>query len=201
MDGKEKTLELETRRKIYNHILKHPGLHERKIARQLKLPLSTLDYHLYYLLKKNIITTRSDGHYKQYFAIGKINAKDKRFLPLVRQKVCRKIIIFLLLENNSNHKAIRNHLNLAASTTSFHLNKLIKRELIEYKQIGRETRFFIKEPEYISELIIRYKKSILSEAYGRFLKYLETPIKENKKDMVDNALDVFFEIFPIPFIS
>lgn len=168
MDGKEKTLELETRRKIYYHILKHPGLHEREIARQLKLPISTLDYHLHYLLKRNIVTTKFDGHYKQYFASGKISTKDKKILPVIRQKVCRKLIIFLLLEKHPNHKDIRNHLGLAASTTSFHLNKLIKLDLIGYSQIGRETKFFIKEPEYVSDLIIRYKRSFLDDAVIRF---------------------------------
>ncbi len=183
MDGKEKTLELETRRKIYNHILKHPGLHERELARQLKLALSTLDYHLYYLLKRNIVTTKEDGHYKQYFASGKISSKDKKNLPLIRQKVCRKIILFLLLENNSNHKSIRNHLNLAASTTSFHLNKLIKLDLIGYKQIGRETKFFVKEPEYVSELIIRYKKSFFDDAVIRFADtWLEMHPKHLKRE-------------------
>jgi len=46
---KKDALDLEIRRSIYNHILKSPGLHERELARVLDIPLSTLDYHLYYI--------------------------------------------------------------------------------------------------------------------------------------------------------
>ena len=47
----ELALKLETRRKIYTHILKAPGLHEREISRVLNIPLSTLDYHIQFLNK------------------------------------------------------------------------------------------------------------------------------------------------------
>jgi predicted transcriptional regulator len=168
MDGKQKSLELKTRRKIYNFILKHPGLHERELGRQLNLPLSTLDYHLYHLKKRDLIIGKSDGHYTQFFIAGKVGTKDKKIITVLRKNVSRKLIMFLLLNEKANHKSIRNHLGLAASTTSFHLNKLVDLEIIEYSQIGRETKFFIKEPEYVSDLIIAYKKSFLDDAVDRF---------------------------------
>lgn len=49
----EQALDLEIRRKIYNHIVNSPGLYERELSRALNIPLSTLDYHLYYLKKES----------------------------------------------------------------------------------------------------------------------------------------------------
>jgi len=168
MGEKEKSLELRTRRIIYKHILKNPGLHEREIARQLEVALGTLDYHLYYLKKKELVITKTDGHYTQYYVAGKIGKKDKKFLAVLRQKVPRKIVIFLLLNNFSYHRDICNHIGLAPSTTSFHLNKLVDLDLVEKKAEGRESIFTIKEKEYISDLIISYKKSFLDDAVNRF---------------------------------
>lgn len=166
--GENKEQDLRIRNIIYNHILKHPGLHEREIARQLKIPLSTLDYHLYLLRRKELIVCKSDGHYTQYYAEGKISSKDEKLLGIVRQKVPRKIIIFLLVNISLTHKEICSHLGLAASTTSFHLNKLVSLEVINRTVVGRETIFQIQEPEYISELIIKYKKSFVDDAVNRF---------------------------------
>jgi len=168
MGEKEKSLELKTRRIIFKHILKNPGLHERELARQLNIALSTMDYHLYYLRKKELVITKTDGHYTQYYASGKVGEKDKRLLATLRQKACRRIIIFLLLNQSSVHRDICDHLGLAPSTTSFHLSKLVELEFLEKLEIGRETRYSIREPEYVSDLIITYKKGFLDDAVNRF---------------------------------
>jgi len=168
MNKKEKAGELQTRRIIYKYILKHPGLHERELARQLNLPLGTLDYHLYYLKKQELVTTASDGHYTQYYISGKISSKDKKLIATLRHEALRKIIIFLLLENSSYHREICEHLKLARSTTTFHLNKLVELEIINRTQKGRDSVFDIKDPQHISNLIITYKKSFLDDAVNRF---------------------------------
>jgi len=168
MGEKDSSLELKTRRIIYNCILKNPGIHERELERRLKLALSTIDYHLYYLKRKELVITKTDGHYTQYYASGKVGEKDKKLLAILRQKSPRKIIIFLLLNKMCFHRDICDHLGLAPSTTSFHLNKLVELELINRSEKGRETKYSINEPEYISDLIITYKKSFLDDAVYRF---------------------------------
>ena len=182
MDGMKKSLELKTRRIIYNFILSHPGMHEREISRKLNLPLSTLDYHIYHLKKRELIVAKSDGHYTQFFAGGKIGAKDKKIIACLRKKVTRKLVMFLILNKNANHKSIRNHLGLAGSTTSFHLNKLVSLDIIEFSQIGRETKYFIKEPNYLSDLLITYRNSFFDSAVDRFVDtWLEVNPKHLKK--------------------
>jgi len=168
MGEKERVLELKTRRIIYNYILKNPGLHERELSRQLETALSTLDYHLYYLKKRELIIAKSDGHYTQYYASGKIGSKDKNFLALLRQKVPRRIIIFLLIRGSCTHKSIWDHIGLAASTTSFHLNKLVNNNIISRVEHGRDSIFYVLEPEYVSDLIILYKESFVDDAVQRF---------------------------------
>ena len=166
---KEEILELKTRRKIYNCILKHPGLHEREISRQLDIPLSTVDYHLFFLKKKELITNRIDDRFARYYIIGKISTKDKKIIAALRQKVFRKVIVFLLLNPDSFHRNICGHIGLAPSTITFHLNRLAELEIIVRIETGRETKYHVEEPEYISKLLITYQKSFFDDAVDRFV--------------------------------
>ncbi len=184
---KELALKLEIRRKIYNHILKSPGLHEREISRELNIPLSTLDYHLFYLKKRNLVTTHQDKGYTRYYSTGKVSMKDKQVLSILRQRVPRQIVLFLLLHPFSSHNIICDHLGVAPSTTSFHLNKLVGLDVVERKPVGRETSYTILDSEYLSDLLITYKKSFLDKSVDSFIdtwfelhpRYLK---KQKKKD-------------------
>ena len=186
----EKTLELKVRRKIYNHILKFPAIHKRELARELKIPLSTLDYHLHYLEKRGLITIQLDGTYVRYHASRDLGIKEKEILAILRQKVPRKILMYLLLQMQSSHRSIGNHLGLAPSTTSYHLNKLVDLEAIDRLQHGRETAYSIKEPEYITDLLIKYRESFLDAAVDRFIetwfelhpKHLRKTKRKDKKE-------------------
>lgn len=166
--GNKKKSELTTRKKIYNFISSHPGMHERKISRELNIPMSTLDYHLHYLEKKELIVSKKEDRYNRYFVKGKVGIRDKKILSLLRKNSCRKILIFLLLNKECNHKTIRKHLGLAASTTSFHLKKLIRYKIIASIEQGRQTKYYVIDPEYVSKLIISYKKSFIDDAVDRF---------------------------------
>jgi predicted transcriptional regulator len=187
MGDEQKSLELKTRRIIYNHILKNPGLHERELSRQLELALSTLDYHLYYLKKRELVATKSDGHYTLYYASDKVGSKEKKMMSLLRQKAPRKIVIFLLINSSCTHKQICEYLGLAASTTSFHLKKLVKNEIIRRVEQGRETNFNVLEQDYISDLIITYKNSFLDDAVNRFADtWLELNPQSTRKKKEEN---------------
>ncbi len=167
---KKDALDLEIRRSIYDHISKSPGLHERELARILNIPLSTLDYHLNYIKQRELVRARPDGRYTRYYIAGNVGVREGKVISVLRQNVTRKIIMFLLLNQRSSHRDVSNHIDLARSTTSFHLNKLIDLEIINYVQIGREKKYSVNEPDHISDLLISYKKTFLDKSVDRFIK-------------------------------
>ena len=65
---KEEILENENRRKIYEALERSPGIHLRELQRILDMPLTTLEYHLSYLVRKKIICSETDTHYRRYYA-------------------------------------------------------------------------------------------------------------------------------------
>ena len=58
---------LETRHKIYDLILKNPGLHQAKIAQILTMRKSLAEYHLQYLEKSKAIISVKEECYKSYY--------------------------------------------------------------------------------------------------------------------------------------
>ena len=149
--GEEDVLKVEIRRKIYNYILKSPGLHERELARALDIPLSTLDYHLHYLEARDLIATSIEGGYTRYYIRGKSSIRDKKLLAILRQNVPRRILMYLLLHPRALHKTLCDHLGLTPSTVSFHLNKLVELNIITRDQIGRASIFYLNEAGYVSD--------------------------------------------------
>lgn len=165
---KEDYLALETRKKIYELIASSPGLHKREIARELKMSLSTIDYHLHYMEKKSIVVAKFDGKYKRYF-IAEAKPEDKRILPLLRQETPRKIIIFLLQNPRAIHKEICKSVKKAPSTISFHLKKLVEAGIIEEISLGKEKAYVVRNPDKVIDLLITYKSTFLDRAVDKFV--------------------------------
>lgn len=161
-------LELDTRRRIYQHLLKVPGEHMREIGRALDIPMGTLEYHLHYLVKAGLIHTREDPRYTRYFPTGEIGRREKDLLSILRQEVPRRIAAFLLLNPGANHGEIHTQFPLSASTLSFHLKKLTSAGIATLEKVGRENRYTIAEPDLVAKVLVTYRASFLDDVVDRF---------------------------------
>ena len=150
-------LELETRRKIYDLINQNPGIHLSKISQILKMRTSLVEYHLIFLDKQDIIKSNKETGYKRYYIKGQIGVKDKKYLFILRQKTVLKIILFLLKNDVSPHKIILENVDISASTLSYHLNKLLKKDIVELKRFGENKGYNIKNKGEIISILIQYK--------------------------------------------
>ncbi len=167
-------LELDTRKRIYEQIKESPGIHFRELERRLKLVVGSLQYHLQYLEKKNMIVASNDGDYVRYFAIDKnLNKKEKKILSLLRRSGCRHILIQLLNNPDLNNKDLSLAVGLSPSTISWNLNKLVEAGVIERKKTGRISNFTIIDPTKVAELLICYKESFLDTLVDGFIEMWE----------------------------
>ena len=179
-------LDLDARRRIYVYIQKCPGVHERELSRELGIPLSTLDYHLFHLKKRTLIDGQQDGRYTRYFITKVMNPRDKKVIGILRQRTPRRIILFLLLHSSVAHKQVSDYLQIAPSTTSFHLRNLLNAEVVERRVIMGDVFYSIRNPEYLTTLLITYRRSFLDTAVDRFLttwtELHPTHLKRKKKN-------------------
>ena len=158
-------LELETRRKIYNLILENPGLHLSKIAEILKMRISLVEYHLIFLEKNEIITPVRESGYTRFYVFGEIGIKDKKILSLLRQEIPLRIILFLLKSDSIQHKDILENIDVAPSTLSYHLKKLVKHSIIATQTYGEERGYSIINKQEIIKLLVKYKPYNLIESF------------------------------------
>ena len=167
-------LELETRRRIYEQIIKSPGIHFRELERRLHVVVGNLQYHLQYLEKKNLIRASNDEDYVRYFVKDKsLNENERKILSFLRRSGCRHILIQLLNNPELNNKELSQAIGLSPSTISWNLNKLIEAGIIERKKTGRISNFTIVDPTAIAELLICYKESFLDTLVDGFIEMWE----------------------------
>jgi DNA-binding transcriptional ArsR family regulator len=161
-------LELDTRKRIYQYLQQFPGAHMREIGRELAIPMGTLEYHLHYLVKADLLTTRQDPRYTRYFATGGLSRREKDVLAVLRQKVPRQITAHLLLDPGASHGQLLTKFSLSASTLSFHLKKLVTAGIVSQEKSGRENLYRVVEPELVAKVLVQHKESFFDDVVDRF---------------------------------
>lgn len=208
--GKTEILELETRRKIYNFILKYPGLHLRELSRKMNAPKSTMEYHLNRLKKQGSIIINPDGKYRRYFVAQKIDEREKQIINVLRQKIPRSIILFLIAYPYSSRGLISKKLKRNPSTISFHLKKLCDMGILEsfyLKEVNHSAivellqgekgkLYIIYSQGSIINALVTYEKCLLDDAIGPALDQAE---KLLSRYGIDEFNDAIWEIFPHPY--
>jgi predicted transcriptional regulator len=150
-------LELETRRKIYNLILRNPGLHANKIATDLSMSGQLTDYHLGYLERNNLVVAVKEEGFRRYYIHGTIGLEERRRISILRHETPLRIVLFLLEHPYSTHGEILQHINVVKSTLSYHLTKLLAQGIITTNPDENEKRYVVVNEKEIVELLIRYK--------------------------------------------
>ena len=164
-----KELDLETRREIFELISEYPGLHFREILRRLEISSGSLNYQLSYLTKHEIVVPISDGNLKRYYIMGKVKGNEKRILACLRNEISRGLVLFLLLNPNSQFNEIVSNFDLAPSKLAYHLKKLTEKDIIEKKKKGRTTLYKAKNEEVIANVLISFKPSFIDSLVDNFI--------------------------------
>ncbi len=170
-DPLREAIELDTREKIFRTINRNPGLHFREIQRRTEIATGSLQYHVDYLKKKNIIRQEKDGKYVRYYSTRgeQLGAENEELMSLLRKESMRRIILFLLTGSRANNERIAKAVELAPSTVSWHLKKLVETGLVEKRHRGRKSFFYLKEPERAVSLLASFKTSFLDDLVEGFV--------------------------------
>ena len=168
IDALDEAVALSTRDRIYSTISKNPGLHFREIQRRTEIATGALQYHIDYLQKKHLILSEKDGKFSRFYAVRGEDV-DTELMSLLRQESVRRIVLFLMKRRRATLPQISKEVSLSASTTSFHMQKLLQSEIITQKNYGKKTYFSLKDKDRVLELLLTYKKSFLDEIVDNFV--------------------------------
>ncbi|MDI6708629.1 MAG: winged helix-turn-helix transcriptional regulator [Candidatus Thermoplasmatota archaeon] len=173
----KKLLELEPRMKIFQHILKSPGVYFRELQKSLNMATGQLEHHLKYLEKSDVIVSIVEEGHRRFFASSKVTFEERKILPLLRQKVPRKILLFLLQKPYSRHVEICKALEKSGSTITKALRKLINKELVVTSGKDKAKEYRVIDEEKILRLFILYRASYSNRALSSFLADLEEGVR------------------------
>jgi predicted transcriptional regulator len=168
MQGNRQLLQLETRRRIYEHVRRVPGLHLRQIQRDLEMPMGTLEYHLHQMEKGGLLVTREDGRFKAFYPNEHLDRRDRDFLYYLRQEMPRRIALEVVDQPGISFQELVQRLPIGASTLSFHLKKLRAGSLVEERRRGQKKCYEPTDPERIRRIIVRYRTTFVDEVVDRF---------------------------------
>jgi predicted transcriptional regulator len=152
------TLENETRKLIYNHIISHPGISFNILKSALKLNDSTLRYHLNYLERTKKISLGSENGRRNYFPYsGKTyiipNGGEPDSLASYRLSSTQERIIAAIHRNPKiNQKELVRLTKINRMTLSNNLKKLMDMCLVRKIPNGNTVNY-----EYLENRQLRYE--------------------------------------------
>ena len=169
MEEKNPALELEVRGEIFKCLSKSPGLHFRELQRRTGLATGSLQYHIDYLKKKGLITEQKSWDYSRFYPTKELSEKEQEIMSSLRQKNVRKLLIFLLKNPGSNHGQIQKNLGLSPSTVSWYLKRSVESGILHQEKKGRQSHFYITDPETMIKILITYRESFLDKLLDMFI--------------------------------
>lgn len=135
----EKVLDHETRGMIRGYIVANPGDHYNSIKEALELPNGTLAYHIQVLQKEMIVRSVKDGKFRRFYPA------EMRIPEGGEPTKIQRVILDLIRTNPGiTPRDAAGLLGLTASTVSYHLEKLVEHERIEYRREGITKRLYVQ---------------------------------------------------------
>jgi predicted transcriptional regulator len=181
---KDIVLENSRRKKIYNFIRKKPGIHLREIQRRLSIPLSSLEHHIEYMIRKNIIYKEREGRYTRYFA-GHLTKEKRKVISALRHKRLREIVSIVLEQKEVKSQDLIEYLNIPYSTLSYYLKYLVEHSILRRQKISYENIYSIQD-QRVEKILIMYEPNLIDKLADKALRtFLETDFKNTGQKAIE----------------
>jgi predicted transcriptional regulator len=176
-------LENSRRKQIYNFVRRNPGFHLRELQRRLKIPLSSLEHHIDYMIRHNVLYKERDGRYARYFA-SQSTKEERKLISALRHERLREIVSLLLEEEEVKFQDLRSHLELPASSLSYFLKYLVDRGIIRREKVGYENMYSIQD-QRVGKVLVIYEPSFTDKLVDKVSRaFIETDFKKADRKSV-----------------
>lgn len=159
-----------TRSDVLACVEKFPGAHLRGIERLTELPLGQVLYHLDRLERMGIVASQRDAGFRRYYPTATVGRAEKKYLAALRHDATRRIALALLERGPAPHKDLQEHLAVAGSTLSFHLQRLLDAGVITRQRSGGSSLYALAEPELARQELILYRESFRDAAVDKYVR-------------------------------
>lgn len=154
-----------TRRRIYALVQRHPGLHQRDIARRLGVAEGTADHHLRHLLRAGLLQRVVEaGHVRFYVTVqgtvvpeGTVRPEDRSRLGVLRKTRPLEIVARLLMEGPLSMGLMAERMGVSGGTLTHHVDRLQSVGLVVRRQHGRERVLDLVDRDDLVRLLLAYE--------------------------------------------
>lgn len=130
-----------TRERVFNHIVRHPGIHLRKVCRDLGLGVGAVQYHIGRLEKDGSVTSSRRGLYRRFYAGRLFGEKEGVILSALAQDTPRELILHLIDDPGIGQERLAAELGISAPSVSWNMKRLVDLGLVERMQSGRSASY------------------------------------------------------------
>ena len=222
---------LKNRKKIYDFIFEYPGLHLRKIIKELKLSEGTVRYHIKYLIDHDLILKFKKNGYTRFYVTNENNMRDKKIISYLRNDNTRLIILFYCFCVCGSLKKICRFLDKDKKEISIYIKKLLEDDIIEVAPVNGyevstsfkkckkkiynvskcEKIYRLKNPYELYDILISLKNKYFDDGTtDELLDLLNWIYHEKKnrsktidsdKNIIQRIEDLAYDLFPVPFCA
>ena len=161
---------------LLSFVQRYPGVHLREIRRRLKIPIGTLDYHLYRLGRQGLVLVRFHGGYKCCYpaisptASGPIPESQKTLLAFLRHPLPRSLLLHLYLEGPCSPGALGHAIDTTAPNLSYFLKRLESEGVLVRDGQGATRRVRLVDPKAVHQVLLEYPP-LTESSVDRFLRF------------------------------
>lgn len=139
-------LDNEARARVYAHVRERPGAHPSGIAEALDLGWGTVVYHLSRLEESKLVTCRTAGHRKCYFAVGTEMGADARAAVAAMSHDKAKLIVSVVREAPGiTQKDLAQRVGMSQALASWHVKRLVTSGVLRTTREGRSNMLHVAE--------------------------------------------------------
>lgn len=138
-------------------VKRYPGIHLRGVERELGLSSALVHYHVKQLESKGHLVSALVGGYLRLYPKNAPRplAEDETF-ALLREEVPLHVVLILLEKGAARQGELVESLELAKSTVSYHVDKLVSRGLLVRREQGAEVVLRLKDARRVRKLLSSY---------------------------------------------
>ncbi len=155
--------------RILGLIISIPGLHFKGIQRALGVPNGTLQYHLERLEDEGLVKRHHILGYTRFYP-SEIIPDDAKVIGILRQPNIKKILRFLVMNQEATFNELVKVLNLSPSTVAWYLKRLEAMRIISKERLeDGHVRYFLTEHEKVKNLLDVLESGIMSRLTSRWI--------------------------------
>lgn len=154
--------------RVYNCVAAHPGVHLRKVSRDLDLAIGDVQYHLGRLEKEGKIRSTKHGLYRFFYSSDLFGEEDGPILAALSQATPRELLLHLVEHPDMTQESLAEAAKLSQPTVSWHMKRLADLGLIQRSQRGRSVAYRVNGNSLQIALFIRnYHPGVWERWSGR----------------------------------